>query len=78
VFICSLSSAACNAPAPLLSVAVWLYNISPYILTKARFSKKDYWTWNMCFDLCYKYVWKFSYSKKNWVTYDQKYMLVFM
>ena len=23
------------------------------------------WTWNVCFDLLYNFVWNISYSKKN-------------
>jgi len=40
--------------------------------------KKSDWTWNVCYDFLYNFVWNIFHSKKNWARYDQKWLLVLM
>ena len=73
--VCSLSYPACNALAPCRHLwPVRLYNIFPHYLTNGTFSKKK----NVCFDFPYNFVRNISHSKKKWVRYDQKCILVFI
>jgi hypothetical protein len=51
---------------------------SHVISQTARFSKKNYWTQNVCFDFLCDFVSKISHSKKKWERYDQKCISVFM
>ena len=40
--------------------------------TRYDFRKKNYWTWNVCFDFLYNSVWNMFHSKKKRMRYDQK------
>ena len=72
VYICSLKYPACYARTP---------RCPPYFSTlshKRQDLKKNHWTQNMCFDFLYKFVWNIFHSKKNWATFDQKCIVVFI
>jgi hypothetical protein len=43
-----------------------------------RFSKKSYWTQNVCFDFSATFVRSNYHSKKTWARYEQKCVSVFM
>jgi hypothetical protein len=49
---------------------VWSYDIIVHNLINAQFSKKL--LLYMCFEFPYKYIWKFSHSKKKLMKYDKK------
>ena len=84
VCIFTLRSPACNVHAPHYIVICGMSGCTLFFQTVSLKSmifkkkKKNYWTQNVCFDFLYNFVWKFSYSKKNWVSYDHKCTLVIM
>ena len=48
------------------------------ILKKGMNFEKKVIEHKMCFDFLYKFPWNISHSKKNWVRYDQKCILIFI
>ena len=78
VYVCSLNNQACNAHAPYRHMWPFrLFKIFPHYLIKDIFLKY-YWSYNIYLDFLYQFVRNISHSKKNWVQYDQKVILVFM
>ena len=76
----SLSLRNCNLRYPQYAMHVSLFVICDLPHSKiffhvfsltAWFSKKSYWTQNVCFDFLYKFFLKNFYSKKKWARYDK-------
>ena len=53
-----------------------LQNVATLFHKQLHFRKKVI-EHEICFDFLYNFVWKMSYSKKNWVRYDQKCQVLF-
>ena len=77
---CSLSYPACNAHGSYCNL--WLaskYKIFSTLSHKRHDFRKNVTEHKMCVLIfSTTFVWNFSHSKKKWVRYDQKCMLVFM
>ena len=72
VFVCGLCHPACKADVAYLAAATIFFSTLP---PRGQTFGKMLWTWNVCFDFLYNFVWNTGLSKKMdaiWNRYNLK------